>query len=108
MSIRFAPAVRHCASRLTPRQVRARQVLAANDNTLRQVRADALHAALRHFARHGMAAARIAGEQAAAALAANDPAGHALWLDICKTLDRRTAAQVASLAAKQRHGHQAR
>lgn len=81
---------------MVPGQVRAVARYPANDNSLRQIRSDALHAALRHFARHGLSAARVAGEQAQAALAAGDVAGHARWLDICRTLDRRTAARVAN------------
>lgn len=102
MSIRFAAAKRPCRTRMAPRQVRFVVRQAANDNALRQIRSDALHAALRHFDQHGMAAARVAGEQAQAALIAGDANGHSLWLDICRTLDRRTAAQVASLAANRR------
>lgn len=102
MSIRFAAAVRPCPIRMAPRQVRAAVRQPANDNSLRQIRSDALHAALRHFALHGLAAARVAGEEAQAALAAGDGDGHSWWLDICRTLDRRTAAQVASLAANNR------
>ncbi|MEO5707528.1 MAG: hypothetical protein ABIT10_11875 [Alteraurantiacibacter sp.] len=94
MSIRFAAALRPGAPRMAPSRVRAATRLAANDNTLRQIRSDALHAALHHFAKHGLSAARVAGEQAQAALAAGDLDGHAWWLDICRTLDRRTAAQV--------------
>lgn len=100
MTIRFAAAVHPCAPRLTAGQVRALDHVAANDNSLRQVRAEVLHAALRHFARHGMAAARIAGERATAALAADDAAGHSWWLEICNALDWRAAAR---LAATQRH-----
>ncbi len=99
MSIRFAAAVRPFSNRMRPLQVRGAVRQAANDNTLRQIRADALHAALRHFAVHGLAAATVAGEQAAAALAAGDTESHAWWLDICRTLDRRLAARVEGLAA---------
>lgn len=102
MSIRFAAAKRPCPNRMDWYQVRFATRVAANDNSLRQIRSDALHAALRHFDQHGLAAARVAGEQAEAALIAGDADGHSLWLDICRTLDRRTAAHVASLAANRR------
>jgi hypothetical protein len=102
MSIRFAAAKRPCRNRMAPRRVRLTTRLAANDNSMRQIRSDALHAALRHYAQHGPAAARVAGEKAQAALIAGDVAGHSWWLDICRTLDRRTAARVASLAANRR------
>jgi len=99
MSIRFAPAANRLrALRMPQWQVRAAattgRLLAANDNLLRQVRADALHAALHHFATHGLAAARLAGERALAALAQGDEQGHASWLDICRTLDRRMATRI--------------
>lgn len=100
MSIRFAAAVRTPGHRMRPLQVRAlvrRQ--AANDNTLHQIRSAALHAALGHFAQHGLAAARVAGDLATAALVAGDAQSHAWWLDICRTLDRRLAARVEQGAA---------
>lgn len=95
MSIRFAAATRIPGPRMRPLQVRAlarRQ--AANDNTLHQIRSAALHAALNHFSRHGLAAARIAADLAKAARDAGDAEGHAWWLDICRTLDRRMAARL--------------
>lgn len=85
---------------MRPLQVRAlarRQ--AANDNTLHQIRSAALHAALSHFARHGLAAARIAADLSEAARAAGDADGQAWWLDICRTLDRRMAARLGPGAA---------
>lgn len=101
MSIRFAAATRTPSHRMRPLQVRAlARRRAANDNTLHQIRSAALHAALSHFAQHGTAAARIAGEHAARARAAGDAAGHAWWLDICRTLDRRLAARVEQDTAK--------
>lgn len=78
---------------MRPLQVRAMaRRRPANDNTLHQIRSAVLHAALGHFARHGLAAARIAADLAQAARAAGDMDGHAWWLDICRTLDRRLAA----------------
>lgn len=88
---------------MRPLQVRAlagRQ--AANDNTLRQIRSAVLHAALSHFARHGLASARIAADLARAAGYAGDMDGHAWWLDICRTLDRRMADRVQRDAANSR------
>ncbi len=95
MSIRFAAANRIPGPRMRPLQVRAlarRQ--AANDNTLHQIRSAALHAALSHFARHGPAAARIAADLAQVARDTGDMDGHAWWLDICRTLDRRLADRI--------------
>ncbi|MXO71436.1 hypothetical protein [Alteraurantiacibacter buctensis] len=100
MSIRFAAATRTPGPRMRPLQVRAlarRQ--AANDNTLHQIRSAVLHAALGHFALHGLAAPRIAAELACAARVAGDADGHAWWLDICRTLDRRLAARIEKDAA---------
>ena len=98
MSIRFAaarPRLRH--------QMAARQALAAcrppaNDNTHdnaahRPDRA-VLHAALRHFANHGMAAASEAATRARAAAARGDQAESTHWLEICRLLDRRLARHV--------------
>lgn len=100
MSIRFAAAVRTPAHRMRPLQVRAlARVQAANDNSLHQIRSAALHAALNHFARHGLAAARIAADMAEAAREAGNADAHAWWLDICRTLDRRLAARVERGAA---------
>lgn len=53
-----------------------------------------LHAALRHFAAHGISAARAARAQAEAAFFTGDRAGYDWWLAICRTLDRRLAAQI--------------
>ena len=64
---------------------------AANDH--RASRDEALlRAALRHFARHGMAAAEQAARSAQAAFrdGREDDCGY--WLAICQTLDRRLAA----------------
>ena len=52
-----------------------------------------LHAALRHFAEHGLGAARQARRQAERAFFAGDRQAYDWWLGICRTLDRRLAAQ---------------
>jgi hypothetical protein len=54
-----------------------------------------LRAALRHFAEHGLGAARIARAQAEAALGAGDSEGFDWWLGITRTLDRRLARSLA-------------
>ncbi|MEE4155425.1 MAG: hypothetical protein V2I27_14805 [Erythrobacter sp.] len=63
-----------------------------------------LRAALRHFAEHGLGAARAARAQAEAAFFAGDRQGYDWWLGITRTLDRRLAAEaerpVASLGPK--------
>jgi len=82
----------------------ARQAMeqVANDNGLSgeaQRREDALiRAALHHFARHGLGAARSARAQAEAAFFAGDRTGYDWWLGITRTLDRRLAAQAARLS----------
>lgn len=50
-----------------------------------------LHAALRHFARHGIGAARAARESAQQAFFAGDRECYLWWLGVCRTLDRRLA-----------------
>lgn len=54
-----------------------------------------LHRALRHFAEHGLSAARVAGDNARQALAAGDGEECRYWMAICRTLDRRLAAMTA-------------
>ena len=103
MSIRFAAAARVPGPRMRPLQVRAfARRPAANDNSQHQIRSAVLHAALNHFARHGLAAARVAADLAEAARAAGDADGHAWWLDICRTLDRRLAARMERDAANRK------
>jgi hypothetical protein len=46
---------------------------------------------LRHFARHGLAAAAQARTHAEACAAAGDGAGRDRWIAICRQLDRRMA-----------------
>ena len=52
-----------------------------------------LRAALRHFAEHGLGAARSARMQAEQAFFAGDQDMYEWWLGITRTLDRRLAAQ---------------
>ncbi|MEM7690246.1 MAG: hypothetical protein AAF291_14600 [Pseudomonadota bacterium] len=58
---------------------------------------DVLRAALRHFAQHGMAAARIAHARAQAACSAKDRPSFDWWLAITHALDRRLAAEIEPL-----------
>ena len=62
---------------------------AANDQMLR--------AALRHFAEHGLGAAREARAQAEKAFFEGDRQAYDWWLGITRTLDRRLAAEAARL-----------
>ena len=66
------------------------KMVAANDQLLR--------AALRHFADHGLGAAREARAQAEAAFFSGDRQAYDWWLGITRTLDRRLAAEAAKLA----------
>lgn len=65
----------------------------ANDHLLR--------AALRHFAQHGIGAAREARAQAEQAFFAGDRQAYDWWLGITRTLDRRLAAEAERLAPAQ-------
>ncbi|GGD90709.1 hypothetical protein GCM10011515_07980 [Tsuneonella deserti] len=53
-----------------------------------------LHAALHHFARHGLGAAHAALIEAEKALAAGDLRVAHHWQHICSTFDRRLAARL--------------
>ena len=64
---------------------------AANDNGQEPASAALLEAALRHFARHGLGAARAARLEAERAFFAGDRAAYRWWLDICRQLDKRMA-----------------
>lgn len=57
-----------------------------------------LRAALRHFAQHGIGAAREARAQAEKAFFAGDRQAYDWWLGITRTLDRRLAAETERLS----------
>lgn len=59
-----------------------------------------LRAALRHFAEHGLGAARAARVRAEAAFFAGDRAAYDWWLEITRTLDRRLALEIAAGAER--------
>ena len=61
---------------------------------------DTLHAALRHFAVHGLGAARAACAEVEAAWLQNDHLGAETWLAICRALDKRLAADLESRIAQ--------
>lgn len=94
MSIRLALPL----NRLSPCLVRAgvarRGRRPANDNPGTGPGNLALHAALRHFSQHGLAAAQQARLQAEAAAARGDAEDFAWWRSICGTLDRRMAREM--------------
>lgn len=74
----------------------------ANDNASFAERSQdndrVMHAALRHFATHGMGAAKVAREQAEKAFFKGDRDTYDWWVDITRTLDRRLAASVSGQA----------
>jgi len=71
----------------------------ANDNVdfneRSQQNDQVLRAALRHFATHGLGAARVARAQAEKAFFQGDRETYDWWVDITRTLDRRLAASVS-------------
>jgi protein-tyrosine-phosphatase len=102
MTVHFAAArniTRSPVARALSRRVPGR---AANDNgDLAGIHSNdqLIHAALRHFASHGLGAAREARKQAEAAFFDGDRRGYDWWLGICRTLDKRIAGQLESETA---------
>ena len=95
MTVHFAAARSTARSPIARALARKALGRAANDNGRPQESDDLmLHAALRHFAAHGLGAARAARKQAEAAFFAGDRQTYAWWLGVCRTLDRRLAAQL--------------
>jgi hypothetical protein len=64
-----------------------------NDNEMVIANEEVMHAALRYFAKFGLGAAREARREAERAFFDGDRARYDWWLGICRTLDRRMAAQ---------------
>ncbi len=93
MTLHFA-AARSAARSPIARALQRRPVPAADNDNCRDADDRLLHAALRHFAAHGLHAAREARKQAELAFFAGDRPGYDWWLGVCRTLDRRLAAQV--------------
>ncbi|MFC0588169.1 hypothetical protein ACFFF7_01950 [Novosphingobium aquiterrae] len=92
MTIRHALASPVAPLFFSPMQQRRVVQRAANDNLGRQRHDPVLRDALKHFARHGMAAAQVARQHAEQAFFADDGQAYRHWLAICRTLDRRLAA----------------
>lgn len=101
MTIRFAAPPQAMPSRLDRRRVHEACALPANDNGSDRASDAMLHAALRHFAEHGLAAAHRARKQAEAAFFAGDRQGYQWWLEICRALDRRMASELSADTAQQ-------
>lgn len=97
MTVHFAASRSAAHSALASILQRRKPASAANDNCA--AHADQmLHAALRHFARHGLGAAREARAQAERAFFAGDRESYRWWLDICRTLDARIARSLEETA----------
>ena len=93
MTIRFAPSRRAGTTALTRSLGRNEAVANANDNRDPgdPLIDDSVEAALRHFAEHGLAAARVARENAEVALANNDAGSYEYWQGVCRMFDRPMA-----------------
>jgi len=100
MTIRFAAPPEAIAPLVARRRVRELCGRPANDNGAERPSDVMLHAALRHFAEHGMAAAHRARKQAEAAFFAGDRDGYDWWLEICRTLDHRMAREISARTAE--------
>lgn len=97
MTVHFAAARTPSRSPLARALVRRPLTAPANDNRDAAVQAaedKLIHAALRHFATHGLGAAAEARRQAEAAFFAGDRTCYDHWLGICRTLDRRMAEEL--------------
>jgi hypothetical protein len=100
MSVTFAAARLPARSPVTQALVRRDLPTVANDNpSLEQGEEDLLQASLRHFAIHGLGAARSAYRAAEAALKDHDAAAYHRWTAICRTLDSRLAARLSPWCA---------
>jgi len=74
--------------------------LSANDNGYEAANDDAaLTEALKHFATHGVSAARRASDKAMTAHKSGDSEEFDWWLSVCRVLDRRLADTVAVKAS---------
>lgn len=107
MTVYFAAARTSISSPVARALSRRTPGRSANDNGDRdgiEASDNLIHAALRHFAAHGMGAAREARKQAEAAFFAGDRQGYDWWLGICRTLDKRIAGQLEAGTTAETHG----
>ena len=98
MPLHFAAARSAARSPIARILTRRAPAAAANDNGDFQGDDRLLHAALRHFAAHGLGAARAARREAEEAFFAGDRERYQWWLGICRTLDRRLASHIENKA----------
>lgn len=104
MSLRFAAARPAAYSGFVARAQQFRiAATAVNDNAGSESEDDMVRAALKHFARVGLAAATDARDRAREAHFAGDRAGYLYWLAVCRKLDKRMAMALASNLARPRH-----
>lgn len=109
MNLNLASAQTRTRSPLSRALARKARLAAANDNTLPGSENESsafpfgeedqlLQTALRHFAEHGLNAAREARGRAEKAFFAGDREAYDRWLGICRILDRRLAQQLCQSA----------
>lgn len=94
MTVHFAAARSAACSPIARALARKAVGRVANDNGETGCDDHLLHAALRHFAEHGLGAAREARKQAEQAFFVGDREAYDWWLGICRTLDKRIAAEL--------------
>lgn len=96
MSIHFAAARSTAHSPVARALAKKALRRAANDNPGGTCDGErrVLHAALRHFAEHGLRAAEEAAEMAERAWRSGEPEASAWWTEICHKLDRNLALDV--------------
>ncbi len=95
MTIHFAAARTPNCSPVARALARSERTAApANDNGNQAPGEEIFKASLRHFAEHGLGAARAARAQAQEAFFAGDRQAYDWWLSITRTLDRRLAAEL--------------
>ncbi|WP_336986175.1 hypothetical protein [Altererythrobacter aquiaggeris] len=106
MTVMFAPARTASASPVARILTRPELGCPANDDrdhkSGKRPGDVALEAALRHFANHGLNAASTARASAQSAFFAGDRKQYDWWLEICRTIDRRMASEVAKLGEAQK------
>ena len=98
MPLHFAAARSTAHSPIARALAKKALVRAANDNgDLPDIATfdTTMRAALRHFAEHGLNAAKEAGRLAEAAHCDGDMEGYRWWLGICRKLDRHAADVLA-------------
>ena len=94
MSIRFAAPPSANPARMCADRMCELSLLAVNDNAAPGESENTIHAALKHFAKDGLAAAEAAGRQAEQAAREGDDEAYRWWFGICRTLDRRLAHEL--------------